>query len=163
MYKEDQKLISFFSFHGRASRLEFFKIYSSTYLFELLNLVYFFDGSSINYIIMVVAISYILLLASLPMTIRRLHDSNLDWKFVFVGFLPNILKFLPTTSIILAIVSILLWFVNLYFLFRKGDTQSNKYGEPYCKNKYTAKTINIICIGILILTIVLAFTRDIIL
>lgn len=127
--------------------------------FIMVNSIYFIPNAKNAYVTGFLIISWLITLGTIPITVRRLHDSNLSGLYYLVTFIPNVLSswanFAPSEiSIILWIVSAGFGLYFLYLVFRKGDEKANNYGLPNPHKKYTNKTINLICVLILILIIV---------
>lgn len=148
---EDKNLIGFFSFRGRTGRLEFFKIDIMIFLLLIINLVYFFPIASEEYISGFFIVYFIITLATVPIEVRRLHDSNLSGLYYFIGMIPNFLIYFPYSFF--SFISLGFTIYYLYLIFRAGDPNPNDYGPPNTPKKYGNKTINFICILLFILII----------
>ena len=149
----ENKRIGFFSFKGRANRLEFFKIEAMTFLFLIINLVYFIPIASEEYIKgYFIITALILTFATIPIEVRRLHDSNLSGLYYFIGMIPNFLIHFRYLTISFISLGIAVYY--LYLIFRAGTAEPNDYGVPNPPKKYGNKTINLICILIFVLIVI---------
>jgi len=156
---DEELVIGFFSLKGRTERLEFFKVYLMTFLFGIINYVYFIPKASNEYTMGYIIIYCPILLAVFPMTVRRLHDSNLNGGYYLVSLIPTSLSFIgrfgpSEISFLLSIVSFIAGVYFLYLAFRKGSPDANSYGVPNPPKKYGNKTINTICICLFILIVI---------
>jgi len=161
MLKEinEELVIGFFSLKGRTERLEFFKVYSMIFLFGIINYVYFIPEASNDYVIGFIIVYCLITLAFFPMTVRRLHDSNLNGGYYLIELVPSALafwgNFVPREiSFLFSIISFVLGIYFLYLVFRPSDPNANIYGVPSPPKKYGNRTINAICIGLFILIVV---------
>lgn len=147
--------IGLFSFKGRTGRLEFLKIYFTLVLFEFAYFFYIVPTAKKEYMITVFIIYCLISLAFLPMTVRRLHDSNLNGMYYLISLIPSLCNFINTeASSFITFISALFGVYSLYLMFRKGNSNTNNYGVPNPPKKYRDQTINIICVILFILIIV---------
>ncbi|MGF6376319.1 uncharacterized membrane protein YhaH (DUF805 family) [Clostridiales Family XIII bacterium PM5-7] len=154
MNQQQNKKINFFSFYGRSNRKEFLKIYLPILFFEIVNIYFFFPIASLAYQIAILVISYILIIVFLPFSIRRLHDSNLSWGYVIFGLLASPIGVLSYYSYVFTGLSACCGILNWYLLFKKGDATANDYGDPSPSKSYSQRSINLICVGIILFTFV---------
>ena len=156
--RNGNKPIGFFSFEGRANRLEYFKVNIMLWLLIIFNVTYLFPSTIVEYAIGFAIVSCLILLAFAPITVRRLHDSNLNGGYYFLSLIsPFVTLFLGNVSfgmsifLDLVIGSIGLWYC--YLLFRQGTTGANDHGMPNQPKKYGDRTIVGIWIGLFIMII----------
>lgn len=104
-------------FNGRAGKKEFliftvFEIYIFTFLYFYLKNVNA-NPSIFDFLILILSLCLIVIhfLASISLTIRRLHDCNLKGWWYLLSLI-----FSPVIFLILCLV--------------KGDKEKNKYGDP---------------------------------
>lgn len=135
----------YFQFKGRATRTE----YNSFWLFCffiscLIDIVLFLLNVEVNYQSIIkpstIIFECITVLPFLSVTARRVHDFN--WSFGFYNFLLLAVIILSLSLFILSgfceglyIISIGVYIVCLSLVcfmpvFRKGNKESNRYGEP---------------------------------
>ena len=155
----DDIVIGLFSLKGRANRLEFFKIEIMIFAFIAINSIYFIPISTEEYAIGVLIVSWIMTLASIPITVRRLHDSNLSGEYYLISLIPTFVsflgKFVPSEIyFLLAIISAGFGIYFLYLVLRQGDPNANNYGMPNPPKKYGDKTINLISALIFFTTVI---------
>lgn len=155
----DDIVIGLFSLKGRANRLEFFKIEIMIFAFIVINSFYFIPAATKEYAIGVLIVSWIMTLATIPITVRRLHDSNLGGEYYFISLIPVFVAFLGEFILskiyfFLQVISVGFGIYFLYLVLRQGDPNANNYGIPNPPKKYGDKTINLISILIFIATVV---------
>lgn len=155
----DNLVIGFFSLKGRANRLEYIKIESMIFLFLIINYVYFIPITPEKYTIGFIITSWIMTLATIPITVRRLHDSNLSGWYYLVSMVPNVLLLWGTSAppsmySTLTVVSAGFGIYFLYLVLRRGDLCANNYGMPNPPKKYGSKTINLIFVLLFIFILV---------
>ena len=98
-------------------------------------------------------------LASIPITVRRLHDSNLGGEYYLISLIPIFVSFLgkfvlSEIYLFLAIISAGFGIYFLYLVLRQGDPNANNYGMPNPPKKYGDKTINLISALIFFTTVI---------
>nr|WP_315024886.1 DUF805 domain-containing protein [uncultured Aminipila sp.] len=156
---QDDIDISLFSFKGRAGRMEFIKVYSLITLLGLINGFFILPTATDHYAI-AFFITYCLISAAFwPMTVRRLHDSNLNGRYYLINLMPPLLNYIgvfATSEVFffLAVVSAVLGVLFLYLILRSGDSFRNNYGDPNPSKKYSNKSINIICAFLFLLILI---------
>lgn len=148
----DDVLIGFFSLKGRSGRLEFFKIQSMVFLFMGINIVYFVPIASKEYITGFIITSWLMRLALIPMTVRRLHDSNLSGLYYLITLPPYV--FSRVDHLFFDYITLGIGIYYLYLILRAGDPYPNDYGIPNPPKKYGNKTINLTCMLVFILIII---------
>lgn len=155
----DDIVIGMFSLKGRANRLEFFKIEIMIFAFIIINSFYLIPTATEEYAIGVFIVSWIMTLAAMPITVRRLHDSNLGGEYYLISLIPIFIsflgKFVPSEIyFFLAIISAGFGIYFLYLVLRQGDPNANNYGIPNPPKKYGDKTINLISALIFFTTVI---------
>ncbi len=155
----EEMIIGFFSLKGRTGRLEYFKVYLMTFLLGIINYVYFIPKATNEFVIGFIIAYCLITFAFFPMTVRRLHDSNLNGGYYLIELAPSVLSFIGNfvpreLSFLFSIISFILGIYFLYLVFRSGSPSTNSYGIPDPPKKYGNRTINAICIGLFILIIV---------
>lgn len=151
--------IGFFSLNGRSNRMEYFKIYILIVLFGIINYFYFIPTAKDQYVSFYIITYCILYVLFLPITVRRLHDSNLSGICVFIEIVPSILSYinkiiLVESNYFLSVIAFIIDIYYLYLTFRKGNDFKNKYGFSDSPKSYNNKTINKICILFILLIII---------
>jgi uncharacterized membrane protein YhaH (DUF805 family) len=107
----------FFTFKGRSSRKEYIARFLLTVLILLLG-AYTIDqcvNASLFVVLYVLGMAVlidILIFQYFPLSVRRLHDLNTSGWYVLLTFVPFCQFFI------------------LWLMFRKGNEEANKYGEP---------------------------------
>jgi len=99
----------YLDFSGRSDRPEY-------WMFTLFNfIVCFFVGfiSGLFDLLILNLFFYVSMLPAIAVSVRRLHDTGRDFKWIFIALIP----------VIGAIV--LIW-----FLIQKGSPENNQYGAP---------------------------------
>ena len=147
----------FFSIKGRISRIDYLKIYLSIFFFEVINVLYCFPKENIRYMITILVVSYLLLVLTIPITIRRLHDTNRSGKYIILDFLSLGVRLAP----LFGYVNIMLFFIGtvteiafLILIFKKGTLENNKYGAPEPIHNNIFDGINVFTYIILLLTLI---------
>ena len=156
---DNEIFLGFFTLKGRTERLEFFKVYSMVFLLGIINYVYFLPGARNAYVWGYIIVYCLILLSIFPMTVRRLHDSNLNGGYYLVSLAPSLLSFIAhfTSSEVSFLLSLISFAAGIYFLYltlRKGSAGVNNYGMPNPAKKYGRKKINAILLGLFFLIIV---------
>jgi len=156
---ENQIFTDFFSLKGRCGRLDFFKVNAMIFLFGIINYVYFIPGATNTYLWGFIIFYCLILLSVFPMTVRRLHDSNLNGGYYLVSLAPSLLSFIAhfASSEVAFLISLISFVAEIYFLYltlRKGSAGVNNYGMPNPTKKYGSKTINAILLGLFVLIII---------
>lgn len=154
----EDNVIGFFSLKGRTGRWEFAKIYLMSFLFGFVNL-FFLPLATNEYAIGFIIIYCLVLLALWPITVRRLHDSNLNGTYYLISLVPSLLNYMgmfvvSEVSFLLAFIAAFMGIYFLYLIFRRGNAYSNNYGAPNTPKRYSNRTINGICVLLFIFIIV---------
>ena len=150
--KINQELIGFFSLQGRSGRLEYLKIESMIILFLLINSLYFVPRANEEYITGFLITAWFITFLAIPITVRRLHDSNLSGWFYLISLIPNIL--LRANHLIFPFIAAGFGIYFLYLVLRSGDPYPNEYGTSHPTKEYGNKAVNLICILLFIMIVI---------
>lgn len=107
----------YMKFDGRARRKEYWNFMLAVVLiniaFTILTIVFGFIAETLASIVSIISmlVSLGLLLPNIAVTVRRLHDTDKEWYFIFIVLIP--------------LVGI---FVLLYWLAQAGTVGPNKFG-----------------------------------
>lgn len=107
----------YMKFDGRARRKEYWNFMLAVFLiniaFTILTVVFGFIAETLASIVSIISmlVSLGLLLPNIAVTVRRLHDTDKEWYFIFIVLIP--------------LVGI---FVLLYWLAQAGTVGPNKFG-----------------------------------
>lgn len=156
---EDERPIGFFSLRGRTNRRDFVKVMLAVLFFSIINQFVLMPGASTAYLAAALVMAILFRLATWPITIRRLHDTNHHGGYFLVEIIPPIgLSFftdrLPLPlALLVVIIAFGFVFYYLILILGTGDSSDNNYGPPNPPQKYGNKTINVFCISIVLLTV----------
>lgn len=110
-------------FEGRLGRLHYL----------LGNLIILGVGTLVMIIYPNEYLSFVFTALTLPITVRRLHDINLSGYLTPIGWL----SYFRGIFIVVAV------FFNLFLFFKKGDKETNQYGDtPMSGRKFIDAILN---------------------
>lgn len=106
----------YMKFDGRARRKEFWNFFLAVVLinvaFTILTMVFAFVSDTLASIVSIISmlVSLGLLLPNIAVTVRRLHDTDKEWYYIFVAIIPFV------------------GLILIYWLAQPGTIGPNKFG-----------------------------------
>ena len=130
---------NYFNFKGRCSRKNFWLFTLDSFI---ISMFLFLISKIINTNILTTIYSIFIIIPGLSIASRRFHDCGKSAKLFFITyFVPLILLLIlyialvanktvnPILIYLIFVIQIIFYIYMLYILLKKGDKETNKYGE----------------------------------
>lgn len=151
--------MSFFSFEGRLSRTNFAKIYLSFVISGMLVIMYRLLEATPRYAILVSWSYLFLYLLLIPSIVKRLHDAEKSWKYLFLDISSTLIGYIPLITqsrlMLLTLFRVVLEICYLIKVFSAGTEGENKFGPPDTTGKDILSAPNVFSASVLIIGVIL--------